>query len=218
MKTQDAVNPKLAPRAEARPGVRAGRRAELSRLVKAGSLSLLCLLAGLSSRGFTLYNGNLHLYGPPGVASPPAADFDSPPDADFSDCINSPNDHWVWPVNNALNAIVITYAFDSSFDNLFAGAAPGTEQSIKTQIELAAQQWELGVNSQYGWFYYGQYDSYARANLLSLDVQHSQTIAPFMDVRSAAVHELGHILGFAHCDQGANAHPVANFAYFLDGN
>ncbi len=185
--------------------------------LKLASLSLACLMATWSSWGFTLYNGNLHGYNADNpIPVPPQALFDNPPD--LSDCINKPLDHWAWPVNNG--QVVITYWYDSSFDALFKGPnGPATEAAIKAQIVLAMQQWSLASYGQYGWFYYGTYDSYARANPLILDVQQTQNIAPFMDVRSATVHELGHILGFTHPDAGVNAQPnPLNFAYFYDGD
>jgi hypothetical protein len=214
MRIQNAVNPILAPCPEARPRVR------VSKLVKAGSLSFLCLMASLSSRGFTLYNTNLHNFDGTHPA-PPAADYDLPPDPDFSDCINRPNEHWTWPGGGAAdgNTVTITIYFDSSFDSLFPGPnGPTAEAGIKAQIATAMLQWESAAAKIQGVsLTYQQNDSYARANPLMLDVQHTQTIAPFMDVRSATVHELGHILGFAHCDQGATANPVANFSYFTNG-
>jgi len=223
--TSSYTNPRPA-----NPGPRAGivrRRSSgrwpgsgvhLNRLAKLALLFLVCLTATTwSSRGFTLYNSNLYNYDFFDPA-PPAADYDNPPDADLSDCIDNPDDHWAWPVTGG--QVVITYWFDSSLDSLFPGPnGHTTELAIEAQIALAMQQWSSAAYGLYQWnyYYYGAYDSYARANPPILNVEQTQTIAQFMDARSATVHELGHILGFAHCDQGVNANPVANFAYFHNG-
>ena len=179
--------------------------------IKLVTLILACLLPGLSSWGFTLFNSNTGSDPYGSVLSVPAAEVDAAPDADFSDCLNRPNDHWHWPIP-ASGPIVIYYAYDSTFDTLFANTQAGqaTETAIKAQITLAMQQWSSAANASYG-----QFDSYARGNAqapVTLDGL-TDNFPQFMDVRSATLHELGHILGFAHCDQGAMANPPANFAY-----
>ena len=213
-----APNQQSAP-AEVRCAVRARQRVSWRHPIRLVILSLVWLLATWSGRGFTLYNSHLENFD--GVdPAPPQADFDMAPAlyGDLSDCINHPNDHWAWPANQG--AVVITYFFDPSFDLMFPGPnGPATEAAIKAQIVLAMQQWSLAAYSQYGWFYYGTNDSYSRANPLILNLPYTQAIAPFMDVRSAAAHELGHILGFGHCDQGAVAQPQPlNFAYIYNGS
>jgi hypothetical protein len=177
----------------------------------------VCLTAGFSTPAFTLYNGQQNLSVNNNGGYPPQADFDSAPALyeDLSDCINRAHDHWAWPA--AGGKVVITYYFDSSFDSLFAGRnGPAVETQVKAQIVLAMQQWAAignGTLNSAGYdSIYGPYDSYARANPLSLNIQNAQTVSPFMDVRSATVHELGHVLGFAHCDDGVKA--GLNFAYF----
>lgn len=196
----------------------ASGRIRLNRIAKLICLCVACHIAGLSSWGFTLYNSNLHPLPPDPLApAPPQADYDNPPGAtDFTDCINNPSDHWAWPTNTG--QVVINYYFDPSFDSLFTGPdAAAAEAGVKAQIVQAMQQWELAYQNQDGWYYYGYYDSYSRLDPLSLDVVSPQTIQKYMDVRSATLHELGHVLGFAHCDQGATANPVRNYAYFDSG-
>jgi hypothetical protein len=184
----------------------------MNALVKPATLLLVCLMTGLSVSGFTLFNSNTGSdpYGSAFLV--PAAEVDATPDADFSDCINHPADHWHWTIP-ASGPIVINYAYDPTFDTLFPSTAAGqaTEAAIKAQIVLAMQQWSSAANAAYG-----RFDSYARGNSATsvspLDGEIAY-FAPFMDVRSATLHELGHILGLAHCDQGAAANPPANFAY-----
>src|SRR5215472_19182207 len=182
-------------------------------MVRLAMLSSACLLASSSGWGFTLYNSNMKGFDPQSdIPVPPAADYDASPNGDFSNCTNALNDHWAWPVNGG--KVTITYWIDSSFDKLFTGPnAAATEAGVQAQIVQAMKQWATASSTGYG-----QWDSYARASSLNLNVTtlnegpQQQTVTPFMDVRSATLHELGHILGFAHCDQGAAA--SRNFAYF----
>ena len=191
----------------------ANRLAEPRRPIRVALFFLLCLLGGSSSRGFTLYNSNLEQYDPEfNFPVPPAADYDPSPDKDFSDCLSAPSDHWAWPL--IAGQITITYWFDSSFDTLFSGPNAATmEAGVKAQILQAMNQWMTASSTGYG-----QWDSYARASSLNLNVTTltegpaQQAVTPFMDVRSATLHELGHVLGFAHCDQGMTAN--RNYAYF----
>jgi hypothetical protein len=162
---------------------------------------------------FTLFSSLLDNY-QPGQATDPKANVDgqNASVADFSDCVNQAADHWSWPLDNNGN-VTITYAYDPSFDQLFVGLDPSVEASVKDQIRKAMDQWELApVGSPMN---YGFYDSYARSSGLTTTAVQSQTIPPFMDVRSATVHELGHVLGFAHCDQGVSE--GRNYAYFDGG-
>lgn len=183
--------------------------------LKALTSTLFGMALVLTGNAFTVYNSNMEGYDPQlDFPVPPAADYDASPDNDFSSCTNisDQNDHWAWPVSGG--KVTITYAFDPSFDSLFTGPnAATTEARVKAQIVQAMNQWET-VSSTH----YGAYDSYARSSSLTLNVPsltdgyNQQTEAPFMDVRSATLHELGHILGLAHCDQGVAA--GRNYAYF----
>lgn len=187
-----------------------GRRA-----LKVLTSTLFGMALALTGNAFTVYNSNMEGFDPEfDLPVPPAADYSSTPDNDFSSCTNvsDQNNHWAWPVN--AGQVTITYAFDSSFDNLFSGpGAAATEAAVKAQIVQAMNQWSTVSSTSYG-----NYDSYARASSLNLNVStltsgpKSQTVTPFMDVRSATLHELGHILGLAHCDQGVAA--GKNYAYF----
>jgi hypothetical protein len=191
----------------------ARRPIRVNRMVNLTMLLSVCMLVSSPGWGFTLYNSKMKGYDPQfNFPVPPAADYDATPNNDFSDCINAQNDHWAWPVN--AGQITITYWFDSSFDNLFTGPNAATMAAgVKAQIVQAMNQWMTASSTGYG-----QWDSYARASSLNLNVTtlsggpQNQTVTPFMDVRSATLHELGHILGFAHCDQGITA--GRNYAYF----
>ena len=92
----------------------------------------------------------------------------------FSDLIANPNDYWTWDLTN------ITYSFDSSFT---------TNSLIRDQVRLAFDQWDTANATADGTTY-----SYIRA-------AGSQ---PFGDIRSIAVHEVGHVLGLHHPNQGDN--------------
>jgi hypothetical protein len=169
---------------------------------------------------FTLFSSLLDNY-QPGQATDPKANADGQtlgqfiPMVDFSDCANQIADHWSWPVGTDGN-VTIVYAYDPSFDQLFAGLDPSIEANVKLQIQQAMNQWTTAYYGSQG--YYGLYDSYARSSGLTvLQNQSLQNTTPaFMDVRSAVVHELGHVLGFAHCDQGVTV--GRNYAYFDGSN
>jgi len=89
----------------------------------------------------------------------------------FSDLIANPDDYFSWDLTN------ITYEFDSSFTS---------NNQIRDQIRLAFDQWDTANGTANGSNY-----SYFR------DVS-SQ---PFGDIRSIAVHEIGHVLAFHHPNQ-----------------
>ena len=89
----------------------------------------------------------------------------------FSNLIADPDDYFSWDLTN------ITYQFDSSFTS---------NNRIRDQIRLAFNQWDTANGTANGSTY-----SYFR------DV----SIQPFGDIRSIAVHEIGHVLGFHHPNQ-----------------
>jgi hypothetical protein len=140
---------------------------------------------------------------------------DTPVTTQFTDCAdpNRSADHWSWDANNG--TITITYWFDSTFTSMFSDM---DLYWVTNQIILAMTEWSRAsqrISKLYdpehypGYDAYGQYDSYSRATQILGPVQ------PFMDVRSATLHELGHVLGFAHPDDGVSS--GYNFAYEVAG-
>jgi hypothetical protein len=115
----------------------------------------------------------------------------------YSSIIANPNDHWSWTASGG--TITITYWFDSSFNGSFNAA---DLNDVKNQVIRAMKQWESASSTPYG-----SIDSYARRNVPPFSKQ-------FMDIRSATLHELGHILGMGHCDDQGS---VNNYAYFTSG-
>jgi hypothetical protein len=141
-------------------------------------------------------------------------------------------DYWSWATPGAAQ-VTITYSFDQNFETLFGGQGSKTLANAENQVYVALNTWQQlftylsdnAVESQTEGEpsalpqIYGPFESYSRANPLPTAMtaqppfsMFNQTISPFVDLRSAALHEIGHILGFAHCDDAAAV--SRNFALF----
>jgi hypothetical protein len=107
------------------------------------------------------------------------------PPTGFSDICTNPNDHWSWDLTT------IRFKFDASFNTAF----PLYNTSIKDQIRLALQQWGTANTTACG-----AIDTYLRNPVVTMPV--SGGSGAFIDIRTTTVHEIGHVLGFGHPNQG----------------
>ncbi len=109
-----------------------------------------------------------------------------------ADIVANPNDRWWWGTPpNPPGPVVIRYRYTAAFDTAFANTAahPNLNSAIKQQIDLAFETWErAGTTPRTG-----------AANF------RRNGVAPFGDIRSICLHEIGHLMGFHHPDFGAGS-------------
>ena len=96
----------------------------------------------------------------------------------YADIISHPNAHYSWDLSN------ITYKMDSDFLASF----PSTR--IHDQIRLAFNEWD---------------DAFATAHGSTFSYARTAGSASFGDIRSIAIHEIGHVLGFGHPEHAASS-------------
>lgn len=103
----------------------------------------------------------------------------------FTDLVNNPHDRACW------NKTTIAYRFAPSFTNAFPNA------TLKDQVRLAFREWDE-----------------ASATLPGSQPAYKHVgYQPYVDMRTVAVHEIGHMLGLAHPEEahvaGRNYTPVS---------
>ena len=108
-----------------------------------------------------------------------------------SDIVTNPSDHCWWGTPpNPPGPIVVRYRFTADFDAAFPNTAahPDLNARIKAQVARAFDTWErANVTPRLG-----------AANYMRTGAD------TFGDIRSIALHEIGHVLGFHHPDFGDN--------------
>lgn len=109
-----------------------------------------------------------------------------------ADIVANPNDRWWWGTPpNPPGPVLIRYRYTADFDTAFANTAahPNLNSAIKQQIDLAFETWErAGTTPRTG-----------AANF------RRNGVAPFGDIRSISLHEIGHLMGLHHPDFGAGS-------------
>ena len=107
-----------------------------------------------------------------------------------SDIITNPNDHCWWGMPpNPPGPVVVRYRFTPAFDAAFPNTAthPNLNAQIKAQVTRAFETWERAGTTP-------------RAGAANYARNGADT---FGDIRSIALHEIGHVIGFHHPDFGA---------------